>query len=49
MARSINIDTLSLRNFTKGTDSMVINYDNLKMDQTGDKNTPKNMCTNPFD
>ena len=32
MARSANIDTLSMRNFGMATDSMVINYDNTKMD-----------------
>ena len=45
----MNIDTLSLQNFTMATDSMVINYDNTKMDQTGDKTTPKNAHANPFD
>ena len=49
MARSTNIDALSLRNFTVATDSMVMNHDNTKMDQTGDKTTPENVCANPFD
>ena len=44
MARSINIDTLSMLNFTKGTTSMVVQFDNSKMDQTGDKNAPIFLC-----
>ena len=49
MAQGTNIDALSTRNFTKGTDSMVINYDNSKMDQTRDKTALKNVHANPFD
>ena len=48
MARSMNIDALSMRNFTKGIDYMVLQYDNSKMDQTVDKTASKNFYANPF-
>ena len=41
MTRSMNTDALSMRDVTKETDSMVVQYDNSKMDQTGDKTASK--------
>ena len=49
MARSINVDTLTIQNFSMGTDSMIVQYDDTKTDKKGEKTTPKNIYANPFD
>ena len=47
MARSINIGMLTFQCFSVGIDSIVINFDSTKADQTGEKTTPKNCYANP--
>ena len=49
MGRSMSTETLSMHNFSKGTDSIVVNHDYCKMDQTRNKNAPKHAHANPFD
>ena len=49
MARSEKIDDLTFGQFKVGKDSIVIEYDDSKADQTGEKTTPKNCYPNPFD
>jgi hypothetical protein len=49
MARSINIDCISLHNIKKGvSDSIVFKYDNTKMDQSGEFVQEKNCYSNPL-
>jgi hypothetical protein len=49
MARSINIDCLSLHNLKRGiSDSIVFKYDETKMDKTGEFVQEKNCYSNPL-
>ena len=48
MARSINIDNLSFNCFTLGKDSIIIKFWDTKKDQKGEKTSPKNCYSNPF-
>lgn len=48
MARSNNIGKLNFGSFKAGTDSILIIFDCTKSDQTGDKISPKNCYSNPF-
>lgn len=49
MARSASIDCLALHNFSLGTDSIVIKYDETKADKAGEKLSEKNVYANPLD
>ena len=42
MSRCINVDDLQFHNFTMGTDSGIIEFDETKMDRKGEKTTPAN-------
>ena len=48
MARSINIGTLNFQNLGIGKDSIVVKFNSTKKDQTGEKVSPKNCFSNPF-
>lgn len=48
MARSINIGALTFQNLGIGKDSIVVKFNSTKKDQTGEKVTPKNCFSNPF-
>ena len=50
MGRSASVDPLGLHNFKLGTrtDSIVITYDDSKMDSTGERVHPKNCYANPY-
>jgi hypothetical protein len=49
MARSINVDCLSLHNLKRGiSDSNVFKYDETKMDKTGEFVQEKNVYSNPL-
>ena len=43
------MDDLKFYNFTMGTDSGIIEFDETKMYRKGEKTTPKNTCANPKD
>lgn len=47
MARGASIDPLGLHNIKLGTDSIIITYDDSKMDGTGERTHPKNCYANP--
>lgn len=49
IARCQNIDELTFKMFSMGTDSIRVQYFKTKKDQTGEKTTPKNCYCNPFD
>jgi hypothetical protein len=49
MARSASIDDLTFLQLKLGTDSIVVEYDDSKADQKGERTTPKNCFANPFD
>ena len=49
MARSISIDDLTFAQIALGTDSLVVEYIDSKADQKGEKTSPENCYTNPFD
>ena len=49
MARSASIDCLAFHNFSLGTDSIVIKYDETKADKAGEKLSEKNVYANPLD
>jgi hypothetical protein len=49
IARCQNIDELTFKMFSMGTDSIRVQYFQTKKDQTGEKTTPKNCYCNPFD
>ena len=49
MARCGNVDELRLSNFVMGTDSIILQFKTTKMDATGEKTSPKNIYSNPFD
>lgn len=49
LARSINIDPLALHNFTPGSDSIKVKYDETKKDKRGVNCTHKNIFANPHD
>ena len=49
MARSISIDDLTFAQVALGTDSLVVEYIDLKADQKGERTSPKNCYANPFD
>ena len=48
MGRSASVDPLGLHNLKLGTDSIVITYDDSKMDSTGERLHPKNCYSNPY-
>jgi hypothetical protein len=49
MARSASIDCLGFHNFSLGTDSLVVKYDDSKADKAGEKLSEKNLYANPLD
>ena len=49
MARSKNIDDLTFDQLSMGTDSLIIEYDDSKCDQMGQRTSPKNCYANPYD
>ena len=49
MARSINIDCVGFSNMRRGTDSLVIKYDDTKADKAGENCHNKNLYANPKD
>ena len=49
MTRSINIDYVGFSNLKRGTDSLVIKYDDTKADKTGENCHNKKLYTNPKD
>ena len=49
MARSASIDCLGFHNFSLGTDSLVVKYDDSKADKAGEKLSEKNLYANPID
>ena len=49
MARSISIDPLGFHNFKTGVDSIKCTYDDSKTDKSGEKVSPKNLYSNPYD
>ena len=50
MARSINIDGLSLKHLRMGaSDSIVIKFDKTKKDQSGENCFNKNLFANPLE
>ena len=48
MGRSASVDPLGLHNLKLGTDSIVITYDDSKMDSMGERLHPKNCYANPY-
>ena len=48
MARSISIDHIGFANMRRGTDSIVVKYDEPKSAKAGEKCTNKNIYTNPM-
>jgi hypothetical protein len=48
LGRSSSVDTLGLHNLCIGTDSIVLEYNDSKMDGTGQKMSPKNIYANPY-
>ena len=48
MTRSIDIDELTFSQLSLGKDSLIVKYCNTKMDQAGEKTSPKNCYSNPF-
>ena len=48
MTRSINIDELSFSQLSQGKDSLIVKYCNTKMDQVGEKTSPNNYYSHPF-
>ena len=48
MGRSASVDPLGLHNLKLGTDSIVITYDDSKMDSSGERVHPKNCYANPY-
>ena len=49
MARSINIDCIGFSNLKRGTDSIMVKYDDTKSDKAGENCTNKNLYANPHD
>ena len=49
MARSVNIDDMTFAQISLGTDSLVVEYCDSKADQKGERTSPKNCYSNPFD
>ena len=49
MARSISIDHIGFTNMKRGTDSIIVKYDETKSDKTGERCTNKNVYANPTD
>ena len=49
MGRSASVDALGLHNLKLGVDSIVITYDDSKMDSTGKHVHPKNCYANPYE
>mmetsp|Transcript_12665 Transcript_12665/g.23742 ORF Transcript_12665/g.23742 Transcript_12665/m.23742 type:complete len:121 (-) Transcript_12665:1019-1381(-) len=49
LSRCQNIDDLTFRNFSLGSDSIIIKFDATKMDKVGEKCSPKNCYANPVD
>ena len=49
MARLISIDHIDFTNMKRGTDSIIMKYDESKSDKIGEKCTNKNVDTNLTD
>ena len=49
IARSQNIDDLTFRMFSLGIDSIILEYNQTKTNKKGEKCSPQNCYTNPFD
>ena len=49
MARSISIDHIGFVNMKRGTDSIIVKYDEKKSNKAGEKWTNKNIYANPTD
>ena len=49
MARSISIDHLGFTNMKRGTDSIIVKYNETKSDKAGEKCTNKIVYSNPTD
>ena len=47
MERSINIECIKFSNFKRGTDSIIVNYDDTKAEKTGENCNNKNVYANP--
>ena len=48
LGRSASVDPLGLHNLKLGTDSIIVTYDDSKMDNTGERVHPKNCYANPY-
>jgi hypothetical protein len=48
MGRTASVDPLGLHNIRVGTDSIIVKYDDSKMDGTGERVKPKNIYANPY-
>ena len=48
MARSISIDHIGFTNIKRGTDSILVNYNEAKSDKAGERCTNKNVYANPM-
>lgn len=49
MARPINVDDISLNNFSLGVDSVIIKFNDTKKDKKGKRVSPKNCYSYPMD
>jgi hypothetical protein len=49
MVQSASIGPLSFANFRTGTDSIIVKYDNSKMDKAGEQLSEKNLYANVND
>ena len=49
MARSVLIDHIGFTNMKRGTESIIVKYNETKSDKTGKRCTNKNVYANPTD
>ena len=49
MARSANVDPLKLHNFKLGTDAVMVEFDESKLDEQAQRLAQKNVHAHPFD
>ena len=49
MARSINLDCIAFSNLKRGSDSIIVKYDETKSDKTGENCSNKHIYGNPAD
>jgi hypothetical protein len=49
LGRTSSVDILGLHNLNLGVDSIILKYDDSKMDGAGEKVSPKNCYANPYD